>query len=63
MYIKLKNKSEIYVQSSNFPIQITCTWCGKTIKYGKPNFFAYTNAASGSFCSAAHLRTASNAQL
>jgi hypothetical protein len=64
MKIKLKNKSEIYSEAivSFSRIESTCSWCGKTIKnlkyYSKDQY-----AASGDFCSPAHLKVASNAAL
>ena len=64
MWIKLKNKSEIVVSSSTASYERTCPWTGKTIKAGKPYFYSYCyGAASGDFCSASALKSASNARI
>ena len=65
MYIKLKNKSEIYVLSAVHVSKNTCRWCGKEIKAEKKASFSANGpyAVSGWFCSAAHLKAASNARL
>ena len=60
MYIKLKNKSEIYVSSSTFILELTCMWCGKTIKGNKPHFMGGGISIA---CSVAHVKAAANAAL
>jgi hypothetical protein len=60
MYIKLKNKSEIYVSSFTFVSERECTWCGKTIKGNKPSFWG---GIVGYACSVAHVKAAANAAL
>ena len=69
MLIKLKNKSEIYVDSSTYPYDKTCEWCGKVIKGGKrPYFYSfdlspYDLSPYDNFCSVPHLKAAANAAL
>jgi hypothetical protein len=60
MYIKLKNKSEICVNSYTFPVETTCYWCGKTIKSNKPHF---AGGGISYACSVAHVKAAANAAL
>lgn len=64
MYIKLKNKKEINVGCYTFNFEHNCRWCGKTIKAGKPHYYSASySGASGDYCSVAHLKAASNAEL
>jgi hypothetical protein len=61
MYIKLKNKSEIYVSSSYMLYAtLTCKWCGRTIKANKTYFFG---GGVDPACSVAHVKAALNAAL
>lgn len=65
MQIKLKNKKEISVFYNTSNYEHNCRWCGKTIKAGKPHYYSlsYGGALSGDYCSVAHLKAASNAEL
>jgi ribosomal protein S27E len=60
MYIKLKNKKEICVYNTSFSSEVTCQWCGKTIKKDKPHFYG---GGVSYACSAAHVKAAANAAL
>lgn len=63
MQIKLKNKKEISVGYHTYNYnECNCRWCGKTIKAGKPHYYS-SGGASGDYCSVAHLKAASNAEL
>ena len=64
LYIKLKNKSEICVMDWNVNYERSCKWCGKVIKPGKTHFRGVTGTyADGEFCSASHIKVASNSRL
>jgi hypothetical protein len=60
MWIKLKNKSEIWVSSYTYSLETTCQWCGKTIKSNKPHF---AGGGVNFACSVAHVKAAANAAL
>jgi len=61
MYGSIKVKNEIcHYSESTASYEVNCKWCGKTIKYGKPEFRGAD--VDGVYCSLSHVKQAFKAK-